>query len=664
MNHLKKSSFLLSIVLLSNAFADTQIAKINPHSLVQEESKELVVKQKESKKDKSKDAIIVYEDEKLKVKLSGKIAHSTDAHLNASLLNSDALGARGDKVDRAFVNKMTFQLTTNMEHACGLEAQATLRTKLSWGTPRISTSSEVIKFGETTLGSHSHNLERNNIYLQEGWVKAKLDTLTGLKLWNQSLTVGLFPFELGYGISLGQYFAVNPSSLGFYTDKSVDQYAPGLQLSGNIFWDALSYDLYVSVNQNEATSLKKTGEQIYENLIIDGKYLPNTQYARGFGDIDYRVAGRLNWDPVKSDDKKVHFEPYAMLAQDPSKKLEFTADTSSTLKTFGLSGDFEYKAFEFGFDAALNRGHQEVFAWDRNRVIVKTGADGIAKQVYSHVYDEEALTNNTVYVGDTSSYRPTSGISSALNSQLIDGTTKYSGSKRFRDAYTNKYRGKMLVADLSLYVYERDLKVSAGAGIATGDTNPNTRTGSGATAVRTYKGFVSQQELFSGKRIKSVFVMGPAGYLVRPNPLEEPKSFATSSDGFTNIIFAGMGATFAPKGWKHKFSINPNVLTYWQDAASKKYDTSLGATTAENAANRLGTELNVCSSWEPNKNLKFSFVSALFLPGKHYTDIKGTPLSAEIADLLKSAESGVVETLPTLGTSAAFTFSFGMEYCF
>lgn len=606
--------------------------------------------------------VSIYKNEDIEVSLGGKISQGTDFSVNAFLLNGSAVGARGDKVDKALANKTKINFTTAVEHKKGVKAQVTFNVPLTWGSAKTSTKSSSIKYGETLIGDHSHELGRNNLYVQEVWFKFDFDDLLGLDTWKHSFTVGLFPFDLGRGIALGENYAIAPSSLGFYTDSAVDQYAPGAKLSGNLYWDALKYDLYASVTENNATSFKKTGAQIYDHLIVAGKYIPNTQFARGFGDIDWKVAGRLRWTPVedKAAHKKVFFEPYAMYAKDPSQTIEFTSDAASTLKTFGLSGEFEHGIVEFGFDTAFNRGQQEVFAFDRNVVKTKTDTTtGALIQHWSHVFDDAALTTKTVYTGDTTAYRPTTMLSSTLNSQLIDGTTKYHGKDRFRDAYKNKYRGYMAVADASIYVYKRDLKASVAGGISSGDTNPNSRTGNQATSLRNYKGFVTQQELWSGNRVKSVFVMGPAAGLVRLKPLQEGRLDGSGIDSFTNLIFAGMGFNFAPKDWNHKFSINPNILTYWQHFPSKKI-----AEPTVDASKKLGTEFNMINKYEFSDNLKFSLAAAIFMPGKYYTDSKGTALSSDIAKLVEQATAGTEEILPTLGTSTAFTLSLSVDYIF
>lgn len=606
-------------------------------------------------------AKVVYKNDEVTVTLSGKIANSTDIGVNASLLNNDAVGARGNKIDRAYANKSKIETTVNVKQEQGIEAQATFRSKFTWGNPRSSTTSTKIKYGESLIGSHTHSIGLNSVYVQELWIKLDMGDFFNSMLDSHSITAGLFPFQLGRGIALGANFAVDPSSLGFYSDKSVDQYAPGIKLSGNVLKDELQYDFYWSVMNNKTTKLKDTGDQIYDQLIINGAYVPNNKFARGSGDIDWRTAVRLRWTPFddKEQEKKAYFEPYAMYARDPSQDLEATADASSRLGTFGLAADFQFGPFEFGFDGALNRGSQQVFALDRNKVVAQLQSDGTVKNVWSHVYDSSALTTKTTYDGSTT-YRPTGdGISSALNGTQYESTGKYHASNRFRDAYTTKYKGWMFVADASVYFYEKQIKASAAAGISSGDTAPNTRTGERAGATRNYHGFITQQELYAGDRVKSFFVMGPAASLTRPSPLEKAVAFSTGAEGFTNLLFAGMGTTLIPDFCDKKLTVSPNVITFWNHIRVKKY----GSTT-EDASNRLGTEINCFMSYQKNKNMKFSLGGAFFLPGKHYTDLKGTALSAEVADLVKNAEAGATETLPTLGNSTAFVLSMGMEYKF
>ena len=591
-------------------------------------------------------------------KMTGKLATSTDTNINASINNGNAKGAEGRPVDRAYVNKTKFDLTGNITHDNGVEAQLSLRSKVGWGTRKnITTASEGIKIGEALIGSHSHNLEPRIVFVREAWLSMDFDKLCD-RIYGglNTFKLGLFPFSVARGIAFGDSFSVNPVSLGFFSDKGVDQYAPGILFSGDLHDNRFHYDIYGSIAKNRSTGLSDTAAQIYDNKVVDGAYLPANQFSRGFGNFDVSSVFRAQWKPYQEKGKKVCFEPYAVCVYGGEQKIDATGDAKHILGTFGFAGELDIDGIEFGFDTAFNRGHQNVSGLDRNKVeIAVDSVTGALKTVYSHVYDDAALTTKTIYTQDTAAYRPTGVISSSLNGLEINSTGKYSGTNRFRDPYKNKFRGWMGVVDAAMSFREGTMKVSVAGGVASGDVNPNkNKTGS----VREYNGFISQQELYGGKRVKSVFVMGPSRALVRPNPVEDATTKASGAEGFSNIVFGGMGIDIAPadksKGWK----VNPNVLLFWQEHRSTKFNST------DLASNRLGTELNVIGSMVITENLKFSGSAALFLPGKYYYDIKGTALSSDVASMVKEAQAGVAELLPTLGNDPAFSLSVGMAYSF
>ena len=114
----------------------------------------------------------------------------------------------------------------------------------------------------------------------------------GRSIGNQTFTMGSFGFKVGRGIAFGDAFAVNAKSLGFYSNSSIDMYAPGVKLAGNVWTDSIKYNLYGSVSQNKSTSLSENSDQIYDQLIVNGGYA-NT-YARGFGAVDINVVSNLD----------------------------------------------------------------------------------------------------------------------------------------------------------------------------------------------------------------------------------------------------------------------------------------------------------------------------------------------------------------------------------
>lgn len=617
------------------------------------------VQAEEAKVKKTTGLVFKNNDDGITATLKGKVATGTSFEDNGYLLNSKAKGARGNKIDRILGNKTKFELKGNVKHDAGIEAQMVLSSKMTWGSSRsISTTTNSVKFGEALMGAHSHQIHPRVIYLGEAWAKFDCAKLFCSALGQHSLTFGMFPFSIGRGISFGSAYAVNPPGLGFFSDYTTNHFAPGVLFEGNLGCSQLTYDLYASVSTSKSTSFKDAAEQIYDNLLVNKTYVSSTEFARGFGYANSSFVARLNWTPVNNKEKniKINIEPYAVYTHSGAQKLEFTGDAKSKLGTLGLSSEFTFSKGSFGFEGAFNLGHQEVFSWDRNvaKFYYDTTTGTMIKR-FSHVYDDAALTTRTIFDSSLADdYRPTGTVDSSLNSAQIGTTGKYNASNRFRDTYKNEYKGWMFVADGSLYIYKRDLMVSAAAGVTKGDIDPATKVGT----EREYKGFLSQQELYSGKRVNSLFVMGAYSSLKRPHALTVKKDFVTSNEGFNNLIFAGMGLTFKPENWSRKFSVNPNIIVFWQENSQTKPNST------ELISNRLGTEINFFADTKIGKNVKVTAKGAVFLPGKYYTDIKGTVLSNEVATLVKKAQSGITESLPVTGDDTAYTLSLGMEYSF
>lgn len=593
-----------------------------------------------------------------------------------------------------------------------IEAQFQLRNKSSWGDPKSisATTSSSVKLDAALIGDHNHFIARQIPWFREAWVEFYLNDVLGLHgAYKHTLTVGFFPFGLGYTqIALGDAYAVGPDWLGFYTESAVDQYAPGLKLSGMLRTDGrLSYDFYVAMLQNKSGTLGDTGSKIRGQ-----EYGRITCPYRDFGRINGLFAMRLNWtvfdEPATIGTLKI--EPYGLYNTDPEQKVEFTADADSKLATFGLSGELETEQFAFAFDTAVNVGRQLVRGWDRNVIQVQT-RNGKTELVNSSVvinidpsdpanastnlspylapYSPSVLIDNT---GTPQTYGKTAqtlidgqidgsfnngrligvvpGLSAALsNVPAVVGNAQqdglYSVTNRYRDAYTNKYRGMMGVIDGALFFYDKEVEWSATIGFATGDENPNNQVIDGD-----FTGFIPLQEFYSGKRVKSAFLLGGAGRLARPlsvpNEEAELDDFPAAVSGFTDIFYVGTGLRWESKRFAKPFSIHPNFLAYWKYDTVHKYNALLQAETKECARNFLGAELNIFAHVYPTDSLKLYFVGSLFIPGGHYKDIRGEPLNSDQLNLLNRLnqtgyENGII---PNIGIDPAFTFNIGFEFSF
>src|SRR5690606_5058198 len=149
---------------------------------------------------------------------------------------------------------------------------------------------------------------------------------------------------------------------GFYADSAIDQYAFGARFSGELISKVLSYDFYTAILQNNSGSLNDTSRKI-----LGQEYERLETPERGFGKINFLMAGRFNWTVFDNDWLgRMTLEPYALYNNDPEQRIEFRGDATSKLGTLGLAGEFYGKRFEAGFDYAVNLGEQRVKGWDRN----------------------------------------------------------------------------------------------------------------------------------------------------------------------------------------------------------------------------------------------------------------------------------------------------------
>jgi len=558
----------------------------------------------------------------------------------------------------------------------------TLRNKAVWGDPSsiASTTETEIKILDAVGKGHKHDIPRHFFWMREGWLRLDLSELLHLPFTNKhSLTLGAFSFRLGRGIALGDAFAVGPDFLGYYTEMNVDQFAFGGKLSGNIVEGALSYDLYTGILQNKSASLGDTGARIYSQ-----EYERVFHAERGFGSVNFVVAGRLDWTVFNTPQLgALHVEPYGLFNHDPEQKVEFLADASSKLGTLGMASDYRGSVFEFGFDYAFNLGQQRVRGWDRNQ-IKDENRDGYVVLSNSHVVDQngkkilfvansaeqkiidctfENETQNGVTIGSVTKQVTVCNADNFSVCQNKD-VLLINKNNRYRDPYTNKYKGWMFVTDGALWVYKKDLQVAVMAGIASGDDNPNLETIDGD-----YTGFIGLQEMYSGDRVKSAFVLGGAGKLRRPlaepNSLQAPSRFARSLSRFTDLVFTGAAIKWDPRGWANDILIHPNIIAYWEDKPINKFDPFTKKELNQHASTFLGIETNVFFHYFPIKNLKLFVVGSIFIPGQHYTDIRGKPLTPDQdAELDLLDQTGATQTIPNLGDSTAFTVNAGFEFRF
>jgi hypothetical protein len=177
--------------------------------------------------------------------------------------------------------------------------------------------------------------------------------------------------------------------------------------------------------------------------------------------------------------------------------------------------------------------------------------------------------------------------------------------------------------------------------------------------------------VYSGKRVKSVFLLGTVGKVKRPgtapeNPLAN-RDFAVASSGFTNLAFLGAGCTWKPT-WcgERRLVFNPNVFAYWEPSPGNKFNAFTGKEIKQKASSFLGIEVNGFLSYYPIPSLKCFAIGSVFFPGQHFTDIKGKPLDNAQKRLLERFDQNgpIVELIPNIGDDTSYTINIGMEFAF
>lgn len=633
-----------------------------------------------------------------------------------------------EREDRAYYTKHNFDINldvTSGQKTFGsnaVEFFTTIRNKGVWGNPAsiVPTNGEEVKFLDARLGGHKHYIPRHLLWIRELWLELDITKVFGLTFCNdQTFTIGAFPFSLGRGIALGDVYTVGQGFLGFYTESDVDQYAFGAKIGGDLMPDFLTYDFYVGILQNKSSNYSDTSSNLY------GQEINNINAPqRGFGKVDFVVANHFMITPIKDKCATWSIEPYWMYNNAPEQKIEFLGDASSQLGSFGVASEFVSQNFEFGVDTAFNVGSQTVKGWDRN-IVQLVNDNGAPRFVNSHVY-VNADPNNPTAVTDLSLYKApfikTAYAHSGANPEvkvpknqtiqnILDTTVEgqqYNGSQigalapfnattpvvqtvtvqdqitafdipngpaadvgkifnakdRYRNGYKNKYQGWMAVGDVAWWACDHKLCTAFTAGAASGDANPNDELIDG-----NFKGFIPLQEGYAGKRVKSAFVLGGAGKIRRPlsQPTDDsPDDFAPSISGFTDLVFVGSSLKYTSTIGKRKYEIMPNVLAFWKYFRVPKFDAlQKKEVPGSCASNFYGTEVNVQAYLVLIKDLKLSLVTSVFVPGQHYKDRAGLPLTAAQNKALDNVDkTGFDSTIPNLGFNVAYTLNVGLEYSF
>lgn len=580
-----------------------------------------------------------------------------------------------------------------------IEAYLDLRHKGTWGKSFSvadrdagSVDQSSVKVGDAFVGAHSHATGRALPWVSEAWLQVSANAVFSIKSDKiHTLKLGWFPFELGRGISLGKWYGSNREILGLYYYDREDKFAPGINLSGELIKDRLSYDLYYAKFEERNRSLSDTIS------VIRTHWLDATGIKwRGTGKDDELYAARLKFKALK-DSKfgTLELEPYVSYNVASDQWYEIEPDVKTKLGALGLSAEYAKNNFECGAEIATNFGKEDVMAIDRNKVELQKGADGYLQEVYSHVLTIPAVGANFIkapYIDAAKAQANTtavlaarqngaaitapyynSGVNAAGNRAFVVGhDAAYAdvyntplSANRFRPAYTNNFCGWMFVTDAAYKFESKNIKVAATYAYASGDANPHEN-----EVTKNYKGFAGIHEGYYGKRVPSIFLLDQR-MLKRPTTLTRNSDELVADMAFTDLHLVGAGATWTPCVCGKSVTLNPNMILFWKACDSRKVIlTGVGnaatweASTTENARKFMGTELNLVAKCELLKDLVAFGNFAAFVPGGYFSDTAGVPLDGDFYKKVGGEAANYDPKNFRIGDSTAYHVNVGFEYKF
>jgi hypothetical protein len=578
-----------------------------------------------------------------------------------------------------------------------------LRNRSTWGKPDevATTTVTSLKDGAYSYGTHKHDIGVPVLYVRGFDLTIDINALSKKPIDDCPLNhfkLGFFPFEIGRGISLGAAYAVTPDLLTYEPGDVIQEFAPGIMFTGILDKNKkLKYRSYLGILKNESANSNDVNEQV-RGMQYGHKYFPQ----RGFGVFNIVWGTQFDYKLLCEGKDNLILSPYIIYAHEGEEKALITSDSFSNLVTLGFDLNGKYKKMEFDIEFAQNIGKQNVLGIDTNNIISDI-------RVYTDENNASTVTNilvndNITYIGETvttdiknknaaflgasdprqiaiNSVYP----SAENNSQKIEfpaGSNIYSlqnSATRFRDPYQNYLKGFMIVGDYSynLTCFEKDFKWNLAAGYASGDENPNSSLEKKGDYMKNsnYTGFISIQEIYSGKTVRSVFLLSGVGKIPRilsipaiDSSSSDPIAFPTKIGRFNNITYFGTSINTNVESCNYNWKFNPNILIFYQPDAPIIYDINLkNKLGKESISPFLGTEINLFLESLPKAidGLKFFAVATVFAPGSYYSDLKNVPLDKSQLAYIKAIESGKSAVFTNLiGNSLAFNLNLGLEYKF
>ncbi len=223
------------------------------------------------------------------------------------------------------------------------------------------------------IDSHTHRGVVPLMFLEEGWININFDAFLSGVEFPLSLKVGAFPFIVGRGISLGDYFEGGVEAFGFERRGDIGN-APhkptGLLLTVGV-GDHGIFEFYYSKWRKRSHGPDWTREEVKAKRLDRDETPDPRNIERGQNHDSDICAARFGWTTFLNDaNDSIYFEPYAVFLNAPELKVEFDADAALKQGTIGLMTEYHSGQWSVNFECAAQYGKQRMHPIDRNHLIV------------------------------------------------------------------------------------------------------------------------------------------------------------------------------------------------------------------------------------------------------------------------------------------------------
>jgi hypothetical protein len=271
---------------------------------------------------------------------------------------------------------------------------------------------------KSEIGDHQHDSTVTLAYLEDGYVDVKLDKFLPLTV-KTAFCIGYFPFLIGRGLVLGDYYGGAVDMLGWKEEGDVGnttQRSPGFTLTcGDPARCAIQ--AYYSKWKSHSQGPDHTRKELRARRLDRDEFLNDpTAIQRGYSaDRDLCALRGMISHTSGLDGFSFYAEPYLVYVKAPELTVEFEGDASARLATVGCMVDWRYNGWRVNAEIGLQFGHQTMHAIDRNHLVFDDAYYTETATEYDGAVAQQSVTSGRLDV--------TRGTPAAYHSHVMLGIT-------------------------------------------------------------------------------------------------------------------------------------------------------------------------------------------------------------------------------------------------